>query len=105
MDHIGRFADIYIGWPGRVHDARVFVNSSLYIRGEKGTLLPDWKQTIDGKEVPLVLLGNPAYPLLSWLMNAFPDNGSLTAQQKTYNNRLSRILMLRAHTLLAMLHL
>ena len=69
----------------KVHDAGVFVNSSLYIRGENGTLLPDWKQTIGGKEVLLVVLGYPAYPLLSWLMKAFPDNGSLTAQQKTYN--------------------
>ena len=23
VDHMGRFTDIYIGWPGRVHDARV----------------------------------------------------------------------------------
>ena len=77
----------------KVHDAWVFVNSSLYIRGENGTLLPDWKQTIDAKEVPLVLLGDPAYSQLSWLMKAFPDNGSLTAQQKTYNYRLSRALV------------
>ena len=35
-----RFIDIYIGWPGCVHDARVLNNSSLYRKAEDGTLLP-----------------------------------------------------------------
>ncbi len=26
VDHLGLFVDIYIGWSGRVHDARVFAN-------------------------------------------------------------------------------
>ena len=73
------------GWPGRVHDARFFVNSSLYKRVQDGTLLPDWKQTISGKEIPLLMLGDPAYPLLLWLMKAFPNNGSLSCEQKTFN--------------------
>jgi hypothetical protein len=50
---------IYIGWPGRVHDARVFINSSLYRRGESGRLFPNWKKTIAGKEIPLLVLGDP----------------------------------------------
>ena len=32
-----------IGWPGKVHDARVLVNSLLYRKAKSGTLLPDWK--------------------------------------------------------------
>ena len=51
VDHKGLFLDAYIGWPGKVHDARVFVNSSLYHKGIIGTLLPHWKQQIFGVQV------------------------------------------------------
>ena len=30
VNHLGQFTDIYIGWPSRIHDARVFVKSTLY---------------------------------------------------------------------------
>ena len=46
----------------------------LYKRGQEGTLFPDWKDAICGIEVPLLVLGDPAYLLLSWLMQAIPDN-------------------------------
>ena len=36
--------------------------------------------------------GDPAYPLLQWLMKAFPNNGYLSRQQKTFNYCLSRAL-------------
>ena len=97
VDHLGHFIDIYVDWPGRVHDARVFVNSSLYKKGQDGALFPDWKQTISGKEIPLLMLGDPAYPLLPWLMKAFPDNGSLAREQKTFNYRLSRTRVVVEH--------
>ena len=31
--------DIYVGWPGSVHDAHVFANSSVVEKIEKGQLL------------------------------------------------------------------
>ena len=40
-------------------------------RGQDGALFPDWKQTICGKEIPLVMLGDPAYPLLRGLWKHF----------------------------------
>ena len=39
-DHRYCFTDIYIGWPGSVHDARVFNNSVLFKKGQSGTLCP-----------------------------------------------------------------
>ena len=97
VNHVGHFTEIYVGWPGRVHDARVFVNSTLYKRGQDGTLFPDLKETISGKEIPLLVLGDPAYPLLPWLMKAFPDNGSLSREQKTFNYRLSKARVVVEH--------
>ena len=90
VDHLYRFTDVYIGWPGRVHDARVLGNSTVYQKGEDGTLFPDCKKVISGTEIPIVILGDPAYPLLPWLMKPYLDNGHLSREQRTFNYRLSR---------------
>ena len=63
VDYRGIFIDVYIGWPGRVHDARVFRNSSLFQKASRGQLLPDWPKYFGRVKIPLVLLGDPAYPL------------------------------------------
>ena len=83
VDHQGQFTHIYVGWLGRVHDAQVFSISSLYQKGQNNTLFPDLKEQIAGREIALVILGDPVYPLLPWLMNAFPDNSRLSHQHKT----------------------
>ena len=93
VDFRGRFLDVYMGWPGKVHDARVFVNSSLYQKGINGCLFPDMKKNINGVDVPLVILGDPAYPALPWLMKPFPENEHTTTNQKLFNYRQSRARM------------
>ena len=90
VDHLYRFTDVCIGWPGHVHDARVLGNSSLYHRGNAGTLFPDSKTMIAGVEVPIVVLGDPAYPLLPWIMKPYIDTSNLTCEQQRFNYRLSR---------------
>ena len=68
-------ANVYAGWPGRVHDARVFRNSPLSER--LPTLPPDRH-----------CLGDSAYPLTPSLM--VPYKGALTPTQDNFNTRLSR---------------
>ena len=88
--HKYRFMDINVGWPGSVHDARVLANSKLYQKGERGELFPYIAKEMSGVSVPLVVLGDPAYPLLQWIMKPYSDNGRLTRQQSVFNYRLSR---------------
>jgi hypothetical protein len=94
VDFRGHFIDVNIGWPGKVHDARVLSNSSFYQKGQAGTLLPDMSRSLGGTdEIPLCILGDPAYPLLNWLMTAYPEHPNMTGKRKLFNHRLSRARM------------
>ena len=66
MDHAYKFMNTYVAWPGSVHGActRILANSVVFERGEAGTLVADKKQHICGVEVPIVVFGVLAYPLL-----------------------------------------
>ena len=80
VDSSGQFIDINVGWPGRVHDARVFANSSLYHKGQTGRLYPtSMSKKINGINVLLLVLADAAYPLLPWVMKLFTDNNTLSA--------------------------
>ena len=89
VDHQYRFLNVYTGWPGSVHDARVLSNSEVYARGEAGTLMPSHVRILGRVPVPVVIIGDPAYPLLPWLMKPYPGTG-LSDKQRKYNRRLSR---------------
>jgi len=67
------FMDCYAGWPGSVHDARVFKNSPLFNFGAK-VCSPN-----------CLILGDAAYPLKSWLLVPYRDNGKLNAVQRNFN--------------------
>uniref|UniRef100_A0A8C3HLG3 Nuclease HARBI1 n=1 Tax=Chrysemys picta bellii TaxID=8478 RepID=A0A8C3HLG3_CHRPI len=89
--HKGRFTNINVGWPGKVHDARIFRNSDLFQKLQEGTFFPDQKITVGDVEMPIVILGDPAYPLMPWLMK--PYAGSLDSSQDLFNYRLSKCRM------------
>ena len=97
VNDLGMFVDINIGWPGRVHDARVFSNFNIYKKCQEGSLLPDWTINIHGESIPLLLLGDPAYPLQPWLMKPFINNGQLSDVQKNFNYRLSHTRVVVEH--------
>ena len=93
VDSDYKFMDIYIGWPGSVHDARIFANSKLFKQGNTAQLFPNWTRRISNVDIPLVILGDPAYPLLPWLIKPYSDTGRLTSRQRQFNHRLSRTRM------------
>ena len=81
-----KFWDINVGWPGRVHDARVFSRSLVYKRASEGSLFPRMEREIN---LSILLIGDPAYPLYEWLMKLFSDTGRLSSDQHAFNYRLS----------------
>ena len=91
MDSKYRFTNICVGWPGSVHDAWVFANSSLYKKASAGNVLTGDSIIVNGIEVSPFLIGDSAYPLLTWLVKPFGESRNLTQQQKCFNFRLSRV--------------
>ncbi|KAK5648415.1 hypothetical protein RI129_003307 [Pyrocoelia pectoralis] len=74
------FINIYCGWPGSTHDARMWQNSQVYLKLNAGEpLIPPNSY----------LLGDSAYPLRQFIMVPFRDNGHLTESQKKFNQKLS----------------
>ena len=68
----------------------MLANSSLYRKVSNGELLVGDSIQVQDCDLPPFLLGDSAYPLLSWLIKPFSFSSSLTSQQKLCNYRLSR---------------
>ncbi|XP_065440253.1 uncharacterized protein LOC135981485 [Chrysemys picta bellii] len=91
VDHKECFTDINVGWPGKVHDAGIFRNSGLFEQLKEGAYFPDQKITVGDVDMSIVILGDPAYRLLPWLMK--PYTGSLDSSKEQFNYRLSKCRM------------
>ena len=61
VDHSYYFIDINVSWPGSVHDAPVFANSSIYKKITEENLLPCRTLAIGDVKVPIFLIGDSAY--------------------------------------------
>ncbi|XP_074855491.1 tectonic-3 isoform X3 [Carettochelys insculpta] len=97
VDSRGRFLDIYVGWPGSTHDARVFWNSGLCRRLEAGTYIPQQEIPVGDTTMPLCIIADAAYPLRPWLMH--PYTGHLSASQERFNMHLKHACQVVERTL------
>ncbi|XP_018566981.1 putative nuclease HARBI1 [Anoplophora glabripennis] len=74
------FIDVSCGWPGSMHDARMWQESPLYEKLSSFNFIPANSH----------LLGDSAYPIKTFIMVPFKDNGHLTQRQRNYNMCLSK---------------
>jgi hypothetical protein len=82
------FTNVYVGLPGSVNDQRVLRRSSLWQKIMRCRLM-----SIDGgyqEGVTPYLLGDKGYPLLSWIMVPFRDDGQPRNLAQTYFNKRHR---------------
>jgi hypothetical protein len=88
VDHKKKFTNLYFGWPGSVHDARVWANSPLCQICENGFFNAN-RFKIPGTETTIspYLVADPAYPLKNWIMKPF--TGVLSEEQLLFNKMLS----------------
>ncbi|KAF2895815.1 hypothetical protein ILUMI_10362 [Ignelater luminosus] len=75
------FVDIYTGQPRSVHDATLFKKSDLYNRIPTNNI--DFLNNTH-------IIGDKAYPLATYLMVPYKDNGNLTPREKNFNLILSK---------------
>ena len=72
---------VYIGWPGSVHDARVFAHSSLYKKVKAESILKGASVQIQSQDISPFLIGNCISPV-TMAHEAFSHNGSLSDPEK-----------------------
>ncbi|XP_018365088.1 PREDICTED: putative nuclease HARBI1, partial [Trachymyrmex cornetzi] len=82
-NHKMEFIHCYVGYPGSVHDQRVFNVSMLQDFCSDPIKFP--RDTH--------LIGDAAYKIFKTLLVPYKDNGKLTERQKNYNYCLSSIRM------------
>eukprot|EP00743_Colponemidia_sp_Colp-15_P006483 GILK01006978.1.p1 GENE.GILK01006978.1~~GILK01006978.1.p1 ORF type:complete len:451 (-),score=22.95 GILK01006978.1:120-1472(-) len=81
-----RFIDVYVGWPGSSHDAKIFAASPI-VNGVDSKVPIGW-----------YILGDSAYPQRTYTCTPFKDYGNLSPRHKQFNYRHSSTRIVVEHT-------
>lgn len=77
VDADKKFVDISCGEPGSLHDSRVLRRSRLFQKATENHIAVFPENTF--------IIGDSAYPSLSWLVPPYKDTGRLTDKQRKFN--------------------
>ena len=73
MNFKGEIINAYTGWPGSVHDARVYANSPIGVQIEKSPM--------DLLSGDTFIIGDSAYPLGTRLIVPYEETGQLSEKK------------------------
>ena len=91
LDNDYIFCNVFVGWPGKSHDARIFKNSPLYLECLQRTFFPRiLSRYMQNISIPTLILGVSTNPLEEFIMKRYADRGDLNPQEKRYNVALSK---------------
>ena len=83
VDNNYMFRNVFMGWPGKSHDAKISKNSPIFL---PTTLSRHTRNT----SIPPLILGDSVYALEELIMRSYADRGDLNPQEKRYNVALSK---------------
>ena len=83
-----RFLYAAVGAPGSTHNSRMLKESAFFEEVLSGRAFPDRKINLgDLGDIPLVTIGNSAFPRFSWLIKCYNEN-TRDLQQCYFNKML-----------------
>ena len=103
LDFVGynkRFSYAAVGVPGSTQDIRLLKESTIFRKILKGSILPDRVISLgDFGYVPLVTIGDSAFPQFSWRIKWYNEN-TCGKQQRYFDKRLcgARVVTKNAYT-------
>lgn len=72
FDYKYTFLNVVVKWPGSVHDSLLIANSTVDKQLKPGKIPSGGRVIIEGENpVTVFLLGDPAYPLMPYVMKEF----------------------------------
>jgi hypothetical protein len=74
VDSNTRFLDVFAGFPGVVHDARVFANSGFKREVDEGRRLNGPSRIIQGVSIPELIIGDAGYTQSVWMLTPLPGH-------------------------------
>ena len=81
------FSDVATGFPGCMHDVRFLQHAARYRMARQGEILSKPSDQINNVTINLVLLGDGAYPLSTWMMKSYTYSPNLTRAEKKFNKK------------------
>ena len=86
----GLFLSVATGFPRSLHDSGMLRLSDVYWAAKNEDIFMEPTLDLGGTVTCLLVVGDSAYPLKTWLLPVIKDNGALKRDQNKFNKELSK---------------